>query len=98
MEYNCYVFDSLFGYSSVFRIGKIYSLHVNHYVYVMTLHEDLVNYTSIFKRFFKICKEKLKLKIGVMLLSHKDLHNRELGSNHISQLFDKYYRQHFNTR
>lgn len=95
MEYKYYVFDSFYGYSSIFRIGKLYKLNRDHYRFMMTTHEELIDYTSTLKRFFCICKQKMKIRIGLFYLSKNDLHHRELGLYNLHDLFDKYYRLHF---
>lgn len=95
MEYKHYVFDSFYGYSSIFRIGKLYKLHRDHYRFMMTTHEELIDYTSVLKLFFRTCKQKMKIRIGLFYISKRDLHNRELGLHNLPDLFNKYYRLHF---
>jgi hypothetical protein len=94
MKLNC-VFDSLFGYNSVVRLGKIYTAHKQHYVYLLRTNDDLINYRSIFTEFFRICKHKLKQKIFLFFLNHKDLYHREIGRSNIQSFIDKYYRIYF---
>ena len=95
MKYKNHVFDSMRGYSSIIRIGKIYKLLNEHYIYILTLHDDLIDYSNIFKHFLIICKIKMKIRIGIRYLKSRDLYHREIGTLHTNEIFNKYYKLHF---
>lgn len=89
------VFDSCYGYSSLLRLGKIYVFKKDHYNYILNTHIDIIDFSIIFKRFFKLCKYNLKIKIFKKYLSFDDLHNRQLGLCNINSLINKYYEEYF---
>ena len=91
------VFDSCYGYSSLLRLGKIYIFEKEHYNYILNTYIDIIDFSIIFKRFFNLCKYKLKIKILKKYLSLKDLHDRQLGLCNINYLINKYYEQHISS-
>lgn len=94
MKIRC-VFDSVVGYNTIVRLGKIYIIEKEHYMYLMNTNADLIDFKFVFLRFFKICKSKLKQKIFLFMLSHKDLWLREIGVHNVPRLIDKYYKHYF---
>lgn len=93
------VFESTYGYNGVVRLGKIYTFTSNHYVFMMNIYRDLIDYSGVFRRFIKICKQRLKVKIFMFMFNPlKDLHNRQLGIVSINGLVDEYYNIYFNKK
>lgn len=62
------VFNSLFGYNVMFRIGVIYNLtSKSNYIFIMRTYRDLVDLSYWFKLFTK--KSRNYMKIKKLLLS-----------------------------
>lgn len=93
------VFESTYGYNGVVRLGKIYTFTSNHYVFMMNIYKDLIDYSGVFHRFIKICKEKMKEKIFIFMFNPiKDLYDREVGIISVKGLMNKYYNIYFNKK
>lgn len=91
MNKTC-VFDCISGYTSVMRIGKIYTVPVSHYNFLMNNH-DVIDLSYWFSHLKRRWKEKFKLKIFPIF---EHVRNRELGDMlSIAQLMDKYYHTYF---
>jgi len=59
--YYC-VFESSYGYNSSVRLGKIYELSlIDTKRYLLEVHPDLIELSSIFRKFSKYVKYHLKL-------------------------------------
>jgi len=95
MHKKC-VFESKFGYNSIIRLGKIYNINLQHYIFLLHTHIDLIDYSYILNIFFKICKNKLKRKILITYITLEDIWNRELGITSINKIENKYYNLYFN--
>ena len=93
------VFDSMYGYSCVLRLGKIYRFDNNHYTFLMNINKDIIDYSSVLHRFIILCKYKLRQKIFVFMFNPiKDLQKRELGLISIHKLMNTYYDIYFDKK
>lgn len=94
--YKKVVFESIYGYNGVVRLGKIYTFTYDHYVFMMSIYKDLIDYSVVMRRFFNICKENMKKKIFIFMFNPiTDLYDRQLGIISINKLMDKYYNIYF---
>jgi hypothetical protein len=92
------VFESLYGFNNIFRLGKIYHLTTSHYNYIMRTNCDLLDYSYVFKLFFRRVKQNLKIKILRKCLTFDDLNNRQLGLCTIHSLIEQYYISYFSDK
>lgn len=91
-----FVFDSTMGYNSTLRLGKIYTTSQSHYIFLLDIHKDLIDYTFRFRMFFKLCRYRIKERIFFLLFNPlNDLRKRELGRVSTRQLMNKYYNNYF---
>ena len=94
MKKTCTFINSL-GYSCLIRIGKLYTIPKEHYIYLMEYNEDLVDISHTIRRFLYKCREIIMLKTLVKNLTSKDLYRRELGLVTITSLKRLYYNKTF---
>ena len=97
--YKKVAFESIHGYNGAVRLGKIYTFTYDHYIFMMSIHEDLIDYSGVMRKFFNICKEKMKEKIFIFMFNPiKDLYDREIGIISVKGLMNKYYNIYFNKK
>lgn len=59
----CVVFESMYGYNNNVRLGRIYNLScIDTKRYLLEVHPDLIELSSIFRKFSQYVKHFLKIK------------------------------------
>ena len=90
------VFESAYGYNGILRIGKLYNIPSDHYYFLMTNYEDLIDMSHFFTVIKWKWKEKMKIKILSMFHNYEYLRNRELGIRRShADLLNDYYNIYF---
>ena len=74
------VFDSVYGYSSLIRVGRIYFFPSLVWVqYLLEANEDLVYISPVLKRFLRVVKEKYDYEQKMKNISLRYIRDKELG-------------------
>lgn len=82
-----YVFNSLYGYNSLIRIGRIYYFSpTESLVYLLQVNRDLILLNNTFYKFFRHCKYYIKLKRLTKYFTPNHLRSIELGEKTIKQI------------
>ena len=70
------VFQSLFGYNVMFRIGVIYNLtNKSNYIFIMRTYHDLIDLSYWFKLFVKKSRHYMKIKKLTKYINRLSLQN-----------------------
>lgn len=94
MKKTCTFINNL-GYSCILRIGKLYNIPNDHYVYLMENNEDLVDISHIIRQFLHKCREIIMEHNIARMLNPKDLLSRELGLVNANALKYKYFKARY---